>query len=74
MIDKIKYRIIDQNANLLDALKQMDAIDKKLLLVFDESKFVNILSVGDIQRAILKNYALNTPIKKYFKRKYTDCR
>ena len=63
MIDKIKHRIIDQKANLLDALKQMDFIDKKLLLVFDNSKFINILSVGDIQRAILKNSPLNTPVK-----------
>lgn len=63
MIAKIKYRIIDQKANLLDALKQMDFIDKKLLLVFDDNKFVNILSIGDIQRAILKNIPFDSPLK-----------
>ena len=64
MIDKIKHRKIDHKANLLDALKQMDLIDKKLLLVFDDKRFVNILSVGDVQRAIIKNNVpLNSPIK-----------
>ena len=63
MIDKIKNRIIDQKENLLVALKLMDFIDKKLLLVFEGSKFINILSVGDIQRAILKNNSLDTPVK-----------
>jgi dTDP-glucose pyrophosphorylase len=63
VIDKIKDRKIDKKENLLDALKQMDLIDKKLLLVFDDNQFVNILSVGDIQRAIIKNLALTTPIQ-----------
>jgi dTDP-glucose pyrophosphorylase len=63
VIDKIKNRIIDQKENLLVALKLMDFIDKKLLLVFEGSKFINILSVGDIQRAILKNNSLDTPVK-----------
>lgn len=40
----------------------MDAANKKLLLVFDEEKFINILSIGDIQRAIIKNCPLETPI------------
>ena len=59
---KIKDRIIDVKANLLLALKQMDSIDKKLLLVFDEDTFVNLLSIGDIQRAIIDNKAIETQV------------
>jgi len=60
--DKIKERIIELNEKILDALKQMDRIDKKLLLVFDKGKFINILSIGDLQRAILKGEKLNSEI------------
>ena len=59
---KIKDRIISKTAQLLKALKQMDKIDKKLLFVFDDDQFVNLLSVGDIQRAIIANKSLDTPV------------
>jgi len=42
----------------------MDLLDKKSLLVFDADKFINIISIGDIQRAILKGESLKLPIKK----------
>ena len=61
--EKIDKRLIQQNKSILSALKQMDEIDKKLLLVFDNDKFVNVLSIGDIQRAILNNRSLDIPIK-----------
>ncbi|MEZ5146689.1 MAG: hypothetical protein R2759_06300 [Bacteroidales bacterium] len=62
MIEKIRNIKISSKSVLLSALKQMDAANKKLLLVFDEEKFINILSIGDIQRAIIKNCPLETPI------------
>lgn len=61
---KIKDISIPIQNSILVALKQMDSIDRKLLLVFDKDKFVNVLSLGDIQRAILKNLSLDTSIKK----------
>lgn len=54
---------IDQSSSILTALKQMDNIQRKLLLVFFDSTFVGVLSIGDIQRAIIKNLSLDTPIK-----------
>ncbi len=60
---KVDNRMIDSNANIKSALKQMDRIDKKLLLVFEGEKFINILSIGDIQRSILRNQSLDTPVK-----------
>ena len=61
---KILSRKIDQEDTLLFALKHMDANKVKLLLVFDRETFFGILTIGDIQRAIIKNTALTTPIKK----------
>jgi len=66
---KVEKRKIDINEDLLSALKQMDKIDKKLLLVFDAEKFVNVLSVGDIQRAILENIPLGSPVKNILREK-----
>jgi dTDP-glucose pyrophosphorylase len=40
----------------------MDNTYKRLLLVFKETHFVNVLSIGDIQRAILRNQSLDTEI------------
>ncbi|MCD4698882.1 MAG: nucleotidyltransferase family protein [Bacteroidales bacterium] len=68
LFEKIKNRIIQKDAVLLFAFKQMDKIDKKLLLVFDSEKFINILSVGDIQRAIIKNISLNTPVSQILRK------
>ena len=65
---KIQQRKIDLRTTILSALKQMDKIDKKLLLVFDKEKFVNILSIGDIQRAILNNVSLDTPVIKVLRK------
>jgi dTDP-glucose pyrophosphorylase len=59
-----KNRTIKYNCSLLEALKQMDELDKKLLIVFDDNEnYRGLLSVGDIQRAIIKNKPLGTPIK-----------
>lgn len=64
-MNQINYqnRAIIAASTLLQALKKMDQIDKKLLLVFDEDKFVGLLSAGDIQRAIIQNKSLQTPVK-----------
>ena len=52
---RITNLTIQKDFSLIDALKQMDLKEAKCLLVFDGDKFLNILSIGDIQRAILKN-------------------
>ena len=62
MIEKNKSRVISPSATLLDAMKQMDDVKVKTLMVFDKEHFEGILTLGDIQRAIIKNIALSTPI------------
>ena len=55
-------RDISKESNLLEAFKKMDHLDKKLLIVLDENKFVGLLSAGDIQRAIIQNKSLDTRV------------
>lgn len=59
---KIENRSISSSESLLVALKLMDAQKVKMLFVFDNEHFVSILTIGDIQRAIVKNIALETPV------------
>ena len=59
---KIERRTIVSSESLLMALKQMDEQKVKMLFVFDKEHFISILTIGDIQRAIVKNIALETPV------------
>jgi len=61
--DKISEISINSSESIVFALKLMDNLYKKMLLVFDEELFIGVLSIGDIQRAILKNISLEEPIK-----------
>lgn len=62
MIEKIANRIITLPTTLLDALKKMDTQKVKTLFVFDGNHFEGLLTLGDIQRAIIKNIALSNPV------------
>lgn len=62
MINKIKDRIISLSASLLDAMKLMDNVKVKMLFVFKGEHFEGIFTIGDIQRAIIKNTSLNSPV------------
>lgn len=64
-----RNRSIECERNLLEALKQMDALDKKLLIVVDKNQYKGLLSAGDIQRAIIKNMPLETPVKNVLRKR-----
>lgn len=66
--EKIENIKISKYSSILEALKQMDAHQKRLLLVFDENKFVNIVTIGDLQRAIIKNFPIETNIEKVLRK------
>lgn len=55
-------RCISLTSTIQEALKQMDRIEKKLLLVFKNDQFYSLLSIGDIQRAIINVIPLETEI------------
>lgn len=71
MIDKIKEVCISQEASIISALKQMDAVRHKLLIVIKDEKFYSLLSIGDIQRAIIKSVDMNSPISTILREKTT---
>jgi dTDP-glucose pyrophosphorylase len=61
-VKRIENRKISNAASLLSALKQMDKQHVKMLLVFEGERFVSILTIGDVQRAIIQNVKLTAPI------------
>ena len=54
---------ISKTASILSALRKMDVEKVKLLLVMDNGKFYSLLSIGDIQRAIIANVPLDKPLE-----------
>lgn len=61
-LTKIQKRIISGTNTLIQALTQMDERGVKLLFVFENDKFLGILTIGDIQRAIIKNVDMNSAV------------
>ncbi|MBR5631300.1 MAG: nucleotidyltransferase family protein [Bacteroidales bacterium] len=49
---------------ILDAMKAMDEQKVKTLFVFDGDHFEGLLTIGDIQRAIINNVALTEPVRR----------
>lgn len=45
---------IAKNATMLQAMEQMDRVGHKLLMVFENDNFVGLISIGAIQRAIVR--------------------
>ena len=65
IINKIKNISINKNSSLIVALKKMDKNEcKSLLVVENKIEFIGVLSIGDIQRAILAGISLETEIEK----------
>lgn len=67
-LSKIQDWIINSNITMISALKKMDECHTKLLFVFDGKTFDCILTIGDIQRAIIKNVSMDTKIDKILTR------
>lgn len=60
----IENRIVDLTDNIISSLKKMDVEKTKILFVFSNGHFEGLLTIGDIQRAILNNMALTESIHK----------
>lgn len=54
----------------MNALKLMDAIERKLLIVCDGALFIGVLSIGDIQRAIINKISLDEPVEHYMRKDF----
>jgi len=68
VLEKIKNRIIGPDNTILSAMKKMDEIKMKILFVYDGDKFEGILTLGDIQRAIIKGHSLTEEVFKILDR------
>ena len=71
MNEKVNNRKIDYNSTILNALKKMDESSVKLLIVFKEDVFFGLLSIGDIQRAIINKTSLDEQIKNILRKEFT---
>ncbi len=69
-MSRIEQVSIDNYSSILSSIQKMDEIGKKLLLVFDKGHFVGLLSIGDVQRAIIKGLSLESPIKNIMRKNY----
>jgi dTDP-glucose pyrophosphorylase len=63
MIKEYSNLIVNKDDSILNILKKMDDNNRKLLIVLDENTFISVISIGDIQRAIINNIDLNSSIK-----------
>jgi dTDP-glucose pyrophosphorylase len=66
MLPEVQKRVreisLDKSATLLSALELMDRTSARLLLVMNGDAFLSLLSIGDIQRAIVRQIPLNSPV------------
>lgn len=62
--ERIQKKIVSSEKTLIQTMKLMDEAFTKLLLVFDEVKFLGIITNGDLQRAIIAHTPFDTPIGK----------
>ena len=59
--------IICPEMTLFSAMKYMDEIERKLLIICKEDYFVGLISIGDIQRALIHKIDLQEPVSKYIR-------
>lgn len=65
-IEKIANRKIEFDTTIMQCLKYMDVQKVKLLFVFDKDKFKGIITIGDIQRAIIAGISLDNSLSSIF--------
>lgn len=68
MNKSIKSLSIGYDRPVSEALKQMDEIGRKLLIVIRGSLYHSMLSIGDIQRAIINGIPLSSPLSSILRR------
>jgi len=60
--ERVREITIPHDAKIFEALRRMDSTNRKLLILERNGKFFSLLSIGDIQRAIIRNVSLDTPV------------
>ncbi len=62
---------ISPGATLIEALRTMDKAGHKLLLVMEAGRFVSVVSIGDVQRGLLKGVGFEAPVREILRRNIT---
>ncbi len=62
--------IIHSDTTLINAMKLMDTIKRKLLIVMAKNKYIGLLSIGDVQRAIINNISLSVTVASVMRNDY----
>ena len=63
---------VNKNQTVIEAIKVIDSGCRQIALVVDDDRrLVGILTDGDVRRAILNKVALEAPINKIMKDKFT---
>ena len=52
-LDRIQNLVVSKSMTLIEAMRTMDNMKTKTLFVFEEDSFMGLLTIGDIQRAII---------------------
>lgn len=60
--NKIGGLYIQHTTHVIDALIKMGSLKTKSLFIFEGDNFSGLLTIGNIQRAIIKNYSLSSPV------------
>ncbi len=59
---RIQQRIIEGDKTIIQTMKRMDGDRVKSLIVFVDGHFFGMITIGDLQRAIIANKPFDTPI------------
>ncbi len=62
MVEDIKSLAVESNETLLAVIHKMDETAHRLLVVLKNGRYGGLVSIGDIQRAIIKGVSLDSPI------------
>ena len=61
--DRIRKKIVQADATIIQTMRLMDESMTKLLLAFEGKQFLGIITNGDLQRAIIAHTPFDTAIK-----------
>ncbi len=62
LLSKIAALVIPPSVSLIEAMKLMDVRKTKTLFVYEKESFKGLLTLGDVQRAIISGHPLNAII------------
>ncbi len=68
-LPQLKDLIVEKDCSLKEAIKIIEKGGQRIAFVVNKKKFLNVITDGDVRRALLKKFTLNTNISKIILRK-----